>query len=48
MAEVVGPDEMGIGVKACKPGALATSVGACELTEFTQSLVRSVATFEIG
>ena len=48
MAEVVGPDEMGTGVKACKPGALATSGGACELTESTQSLVRSVATFEIG
>ena len=48
MAEVVGSDEMGTGVKASKPGALTTSGSACELTESTQSLVRAVATFEIG
>ena len=48
MAEVVGPDEMGTGVKVSKPGALTLSGGACELTESTQSIVRSVATFEVG
>ena len=46
--EVVGSDEIGTGVKASKAGALTTSGGACELTESTQLLVRSVATFEIG
>ena len=48
MAQVVGPDDLGTGVKASKPGALTTSGYACELTESTQSLVRSVATFELG
>ena len=51
MKEVCGNrryDEIGTGVKASKPSALATSVGACELTESTHSVVRSVATFEIG
>ena len=46
-AEVVGSDENGTGVKASKPGAL-TSGGACEIKESTQTLVRSVATLEIG
>ena len=44
----VGSDEFGTGVKASKPAALAPSGGTFELTESTQSLVRSVATFEIG
>ena len=47
-AEVVGSEENGTGVKASKPGALATSGGACELTESTQSLVRLVATSQMG
>ena len=47
-AEVVGSDENGTGVKASKPGAVTTSGGACELKESTQTVVRSVATLEIG
>ena len=38
--EVVGSDEIGTGVKASKPSALAPSGGVCELTESIQSLVR--------
>ena len=47
VGEVVGSDEIGTGVKASKPSALAPSGGVCELTESTQPLARLVATFEI-
>ena len=48
LAEVFGYDKSGTRVKASKPCALALSAGACELTESTQAMVRSVAVFEVA